>query len=62
MIRADVADRFGGLIIVEPDTFFTPDDSVRGYSWSTRVNVYGANMRTVGSYTIVPQRIEDLEE
>ena len=22
----------------------------------------GANMRTVGSYTIVPQRIEDLEE
>lgn len=62
MIRADVADRFGGLIIVEPDTFFTPDDSARGYSWSTRVNVYGANMRTVGSYTIVPQRIEDLEE
>ena len=62
MIRADVADRFGGLIIVEPDTFFTPDDSARGYSWSTRVNVYGANMRTIGSYTIVPQRIEDLVE
>ncbi|MBN22768.1 MAG: hypothetical protein CL678_15895 [Bdellovibrionaceae bacterium] len=55
------ASRFANRFIIEPDTFMTDADEQRGYSWSCKVNLYGNNMRTVGTYTIVARRLEDYE-
>lgn len=52
--------RFDNRFVIEPDTFFTEDDSQRGYSWHTKINLYANNMRTVGTYTITSHRMSDL--
>ena len=52
-------DRFNGRVIIVPETYYTADDTARGYSWSTKIHMYAPNMKTVGTFTIVPHRIED---
>lgn len=54
--------RFDNRFVIVPETYFTADDSQRGYSWSTKINLYANNMRTVGTYTIVARRMSDLTE
>lgn len=53
--------RFDDRVIIEAETFLTPNDSKRGYSWSCNIIMYGNNMKTVGSFTIISRRREDLE-
>ena len=62
LIAAACANRFDERFVIIPETFFTADDTQRGYSWSTKINIYANNMRTVGSYTIVSRRMGDLNE
>lgn len=53
-------DRFDGRFVIQPETYFTEADDARGYSWTCRIHIYANNMRTVGTYTIVAHRMEDL--
>lgn len=54
--------RFDERFVIIPDTFFTDADVQRGYSWSTKINLYANNMKTVGTYTVVARRMEDLNQ
>lgn len=60
LIEDRTKDRFDGRFVIVPETFFTEADDARGYSWGTRVHIYANNMRTVGTYTVVAHRMEDL--
>ncbi|WJJ55196.1 tail sheath [Xanthomonas phage RTH11] len=53
--------RYDGRVTIRPDTYFTAADEQRGYSWRTDIHMYGENMRTVGTYTVVAHRSSDLE-
>lgn len=61
MIEAYTSGRFDGRVIVEPETYKTPEDKLRGYSWTCKINMYANNMRTVGTYTVTANRREDYE-
>lgn len=60
LIVERTAGRFDGRVVIEADTFLTAADTQRGYSWSCNIIMYGNNMMTVGSFTIVARRREDL--
>ena len=61
LITAACKDRFDNRVIIKPETYYTDADTARGYSWSTKIHMYGNNMKTVGSMTVVPHRMEDYE-
>jgi hypothetical protein len=61
LIRAKTQGRFDDKFIIVPETYLTEGDEQRGFSWSCKINLYAANMRTVGTYTIVSRRIEDYQ-
>lgn len=62
LISERAAGRFDGRVVIEVDTFLTAADTQRGYSWSCNIIMYGNNMMTVGSFTIVARRREDLDQ
>lgn len=51
---------FDNRVIIEAETYKTPADNQRGYSWSTNVTMYANNMQTVGTYTVTARRMSDL--
>ena len=53
--------KYDGRVTIRPDTYFTAADDQRGYSWRTDIHMYGENMRSVGTYTVVAHRSSDLE-
>lgn len=59
-INALVKGRYGGRVAVSPDTYYTAGDVANGYSWHCDITMYGNNMRTVGSDTIIARRMSDL--
>lgn len=61
LILDDTEGRYDSRVTVRPDTYFTQADELRGYSWKTDIHMYGENMRTVGTYTVVAHRSSDLE-
>lgn len=61
LINAELKDRFGTRFLFNAVTSFTPDDTQRGWSWSTQVDVGANGQMTVGSYTIVARRRADME-
>lgn len=60
LIADAVKNRFDDRVVIEPDTYFTDDDTTRGFSWSCKVNIYANVMKTVGTYTLVTRRREEL--
>ena len=60
IISDAVKNRFDERVVIEPDTYFTTDDETRGFSWSCKVNIYANVMKTVGTYTLVTRRREEL--
>lgn len=52
--------RFDNRLTIVPETYFTKADTQRGYSWSTNIHMYGNTGKTVGTFTIVGHRMEDL--
>ncbi len=60
LIVSNTQDRFDGRFIIQPETFYTPADAQRGFSWGTKIHIYANNMKTVGTMTIVAHRLEDL--
>lgn len=62
LIEEKTKDRFDGRVIVRAETYMTEADNRRGYSWACQIHMYGNNMRTVGTFTIVPHRAEELDQ
>ena len=60
LITSKTIDRFDGRFVVQPETFYTEADDARGYSWSCNIHIYANNMKTVGTFTVVAHRMEDL--
>lgn len=60
LIADAVKNRFDDRVTIVPDTYFTSSDDARGFSWSCKVNIYANVMKTVGTYTLVTRRLEDL--
>ena len=58
-IRKRINTRFGDLLQVEPDTYFSPTSSQLGYPWNCRVRCSGSVMRTVGLFEVVGARLEN---
>lgn len=62
LIEEAVKGRFDNRVVIVPDTFVSEADQQRGFSWGCNIVMYGNNMKTVGSFTIVARRREDLEQ
>ena len=60
MITERTTNRFDNRVIIVPETFYTAADNARGFSWSCNVHMYANNMKTVGTFTIVARRQDDL--
>lgn len=52
-------DRFDNRFRIVVKTYFTGFDESAGYSWSTDITMYQNNMRTVGSYTVISDRMSN---
>jgi hypothetical protein len=61
-ILAEVDGKFDNRFIIIPETQFTADDDLRGYSWTTVIKLGASPMRTVQSLTIESYRAEDLAQ
>lgn len=61
IFAALVAGRYDDRVVIVGETFKTPNDSIRGFSYSMDIAVYGNTMRTVGQYNIIARRRSDLE-
>jgi hypothetical protein len=59
-ILENTRDRFGAGYVIKSNTFFTEADLARGYSWTTEITLYGPNMKTVSTQTVITRRVEDL--
>lgn len=57
-----VKDRFDERVVIVPDTYETKYDEQRGYSETCKVHVYGNNMKTVTSFTVVAHRRSELDQ
>lgn len=57
-----VKGRFDNRVVIEPVTTVTGYDAQRGYSWTTVINLYANNMKTVGSVTINSLRMSQLQQ
>ncbi|QVD49098.1 hypothetical protein LUCX_28 [Xanthomonas phage vB_XciM_LucasX] len=62
LISDRVEGRYDNRVTIRPNTFFTAADEQRGWSWHTEIHMYGENMRTVGTTTVVAHRSSDLAE
>ncbi len=47
---------YGNVVKVVPNTYFTPADIARGYSWVLDVTVYGNVPKTVGQVNVITKR------
>lgn len=61
LIEERTRNRFDSRFIIESNTTITGNDEQRGFSWSTEITIYAANMKTVGTYTITSRRLDDYE-
>lgn len=53
-----LADKFDSRCVIVPRTYYTKEDSQRGYSWHCEVLLKMNNQMTVGTYSIVVDRLE----
>ena len=53
-------DRFAGRVVIEPRTYFTKEDEIRGFSWHCEIHLYASKAKTVAQATVVTHRLEDL--
>lgn len=53
-------DVFDNRFVIVPETTYTADDKLRGYSWTTVIKIYSPMMQTVQTLTIQANRLDDL--
>jgi hypothetical protein len=61
-IMSDLKDRYDSRFVIVPDTQITAGDEIRGYSWTTAVNVYAENMKVRGVYEVRANRMSSLTQ
>lgn len=61
-IDDNTSGRFDGRFIIKPVTTITSADAQRGFSWTTAIQIYAPNMKTVGTLSVEAYRIEDLQQ
>lgn len=55
-----VDGRYDNRVTIVPNTYFTPADEARGYSWVLDVAIYGNIMNTVGQVNVIMRRASAL--
>ena len=60
-ILAQVDGKYDGRFIIIPETTYTADDDLRGYSWTTVIKIGAPMMPTVQTLTVESYRKEDLQ-
>lgn len=58
-IRENTVGRFDDRFVIEPEVYFTAADIARGYSWSTRIRIRAANMKTVQTLSLEARRLDE---
>ena len=48
--------KYDNRVIIVPNTYFTPADEARGYSWTLDVTVYGNVPKTVSTVNVITKR------
>lgn len=51
--------RYNGRVVITPNTFFTNEDSARGFSWTTSVRVEANNPKTVMNLQVESARLDE---
>ncbi len=52
--------RYAGRVTIVPETYFTPEDDARGFSWRFKVKVYANNPRTTMFFDVETYRADTL--
>jgi len=59
ILSQELNGKFDNRFKIAVRTYYTSTDEILGYRWSTDVEFYANNMKTVGLYTIVSRRMSD---
>lgn len=59
-IIEETSGRYDGRVIIVPNTYYTPADKNRGFSWHCGIHMYANTAKTVGTQTVITHRLEDL--
>lgn len=59
LLSQELNGKFDNRFKIVPRTYYTSTDEILGYRWSTDIEFYANNMKTVGLYTIVSRRMSD---
>lgn len=57
LIESETLGIFDGRFEITANTYFTPADNARGYSWTTEIEIYAHVSKTVGTYKITAHRM-----
>ena len=59
LINRRIDGIFDNRFTIEPNTYLTEADNQRGYSWSCEITIKAGTMRTVGTFTVIAQRLDE---
>lgn len=59
MLEEELNGKFDGRYRIVPRTYYTSADKLAGFSWSTDIEFYANNMKTLGKFTVVARRMSD---
>lgn len=61
LIEQAVQGKFAGLVVVKAKSYISASDALRGYSWSTKCEIYANGMKTATTIDLTVLRREDLD-
>lgn len=59
LLAQELNGKFDNRFKIIPRTYYTSTDTTLGYRWSTDIEFYANNMKTVGLYTITSRRMSE---
>lgn len=59
MLEEELNGKFDGRYRIVPRTYYTTADRLAGFAWSTDIEFYANNMKTLGKFTVVARRMSD---
>ncbi len=59
-INRKVRGRYDGRVVIRPETYFTEEDANNGFSNHCKIHMYGNNMKTQTTFTVVSHRRDEL--
>lgn len=61
LLAQELNGKFDNRFKIVPRTYYTSTDETLGYRWSTDIEFFANNMKTVGLYTIISRRMSDYQ-